>query len=268
MTSARPSWTGTIEFGGLSIGVQLVTACPDPETEFVSVHAADMGTLKQLKICSKCSAPVTSAEIASAVEVGKGDYALVTAEEMAALATPARGTVKLDQFPPAGSIRPVLYEKSYYVMPASDDDRAIYSLLRAALGRLERVGLGKIALRGRERIAAIATDGDSLLMMLYVLRMPAEVRAASLGSWITVVTAEDVRAATELIEATNRKAKIHASYVPNFALYRDEYSEKLHALTARKRGRTVGANAGDIGATLKASVARTKRQTRRLGLGI
>lgn len=259
MGQPRASWTGAIQFGLVSIGVQLIAMTVDPEPEFVSVHASCLAPLRQDRVCTaaKCGRTLTAAEIVKAVKSGN-EYIRVSDEEIAALATSSRKVLKLDQYPAWLSVDLTRIERAYWVVPATAGDAAAFTTLRRALEERGLAAMGKIAFRSRERIAAITVvDGH---MELYALHFPDEIRDA-LSAITAAYRPEDVKAAAALIDEANASAKITRTGQPNLERYRDDYTDGLQALVRLKIARPP-ASTMPLGKQLAESVRRERRRAR------
>jgi DNA end-binding protein Ku len=68
-----------------------------------------------------------------------------------------------------------MYDTSYYVGPDGDVSAKAYGLLTAALKESGKIGIGKVVLRDREDVVAIAPQKDGLAM--YKLHYPQEIRS-------------------------------------------------------------------------------------------
>src|SRR3546814_1803925 len=70
-----------------------------------------------------------------------------------------------------------IYTKPYYVVPADELAEEAYIILREALKRTKKVGLGQLTLRGQEQLVALRPCGRGLV--LEVLRYADEVNKAA-----------------------------------------------------------------------------------------
>jgi DNA end-binding protein Ku len=253
-TTPRPSWTGTIRFGLLDIPVKLIPATDDSESSvFVTLHAACQSPVRQDRICKKCANTLDAHEIVKGVDVGAGVYAIVSDEELAALAQPSRSVVLLNQYCDVTAISLFAPEKTYYVVPGDDRGPGGYDLLRRALETLEKAGIGKISFRSRERICAVRAGEDCLV--LHVLRMfVGEVRPAP---EVTSGPIEDseLALAVKLIQSS----KSSATGACDLSRYEDVYSKRLESLVASKRPKKAPGAGLTVAGTLAASVKRAKR---------
>ena len=97
-------------------------------------------------------------EITKGYEYAKGQFVLITDEDLAKARVEATQAIDVRDFLPAADIPWTFFEDAYYVEPAKAGFRA-YALLRES----GRVGIGSVVLRQREHLAALAPSGDVLL---------------------------------------------------------------------------------------------------------
>ena len=120
--------------------------------------------------------PVDTDEIVKGYEVEKGSYVLLEPDEIDAVKLESKKTLELTQFVDAHEIDVLYYEKPYFVVPADDLAEEAFIVLREALRKTKKVGLGQLALRGREYIVSLKPCGRGLV--LETLRYADEVRKA------------------------------------------------------------------------------------------
>ncbi len=171
--------------------------------------------------------PVDRDEIIKGFEVSKGSYVLLDEEEIEAVKIDSRKTLELIQFVDADEIDVLYYEKPYFVVPADDLAEEAYSVLREALRKTRKVGLGQLAVRGREQLVSIKPCGRGLVME--VLRYADEVQKAQ-GYFGEIK--ESVPDADLLDLATTLIEKKSAPFKP--AEFHDRYVDALHRLIDKK----------------------------------
>ena len=84
---------------------------------------------------------------------------------------------ELTQFVDLGDIDPIYYDKPYYVVPADDLAEEAFVVLREALRKAKKVGIGQLAMRGQEYVVSLKPCGRG--MVLETLRYADEVNKAS-----------------------------------------------------------------------------------------
>src|SRR5205085_7250502 len=63
------------------------------------------------------------------------------------------------------SIDPIFFDKPYYIEPTKGGGAA-YGLLRDVLAEMGKVGIAKVAMRGRQHLAAVKANGQLLVLEL------------------------------------------------------------------------------------------------------
>ncbi|WP_127145499.1 Ku protein [Pelagibacterium montanilacus] len=201
MPSARPIWKGQIRLSLVSIPVELYSASrTGARLSFRQIHEPSGEPIHYEKVVPGIG-PVDTDDIMKGFEYEKGDYVLLTDDEIDAVKLETRKTLELVQFVGGCEIDPIYFDKSYYVVPQDELAEDAFRVVRDALRQSEKVGLGQIALRGREYLAAIKPSGTGL--MLETLHYEDEIRKSDpFFSGIGKQKAEKelLSVATELIE--------------------------------------------------------------------
>jgi DNA end-binding protein Ku len=226
---ARPYWSGQIRLALVSIPVEIFSAVKSSGgIAFNQIHEPTGKRVKYEKIVPGVG-PVDPAEIIRGYEYEKGHYVTLTEDEIDDVRLESKKTLELSQFVDADEIQPIYFEKPYWVTPADDLSEEAYRVMRDALRQKKKVGLGQLALRGRETIVALKPCGRG--MLLETLHYADEVnRAASYFRSIS-----DAKAPDELVDLASmlidrRTAPFDA------ANFHDRYEEALRALIDAKIG--------------------------------
>jgi DNA end-binding protein Ku len=166
----------------VSLGVQLIPAT-EAKSE-IRFHQIDRRTGERVRhqnVSSGEEELVEKGDIVKGYEYSKGEYIQLEPDEIEQLRIASRHTIELKQFVRADEIDPAFYEKPYFVLPENASQAEAFAVVRKALEETKQVGLGKIALGGRERLVAVSTPRDPGLrgMMAYTLRFAEELRSAA-----------------------------------------------------------------------------------------
>lgn len=182
----RPYWSGHIQISLVSFGVKLFVATEaKSEIRFHQISRSTGERVRHQKVLAssleeapgEAAAPVEKDEIVKGYEYTKGQYVIIEPSEITNLRVPSKNTVEITQFVSLSEIAPEYLEKPYFVVPENDVQGEAFAVVRAALGKSKRAGLGKIAFGGREHILAItATPSDDGGMMAYTMRYQEELR--------------------------------------------------------------------------------------------
>src|SRR5690606_41601356 len=88
-------------------------------------------------------------------EYGNVDYVLLEDDELDAVKLEARKTLELVQFVEEDEIPALYYDTPYFVAPADELAEDAFRVVRDALRKAKKVGLGQLALRGKEYLVSI-----------------------------------------------------------------------------------------------------------------
>lgn len=224
---ARAYWKGQIRLALVSIPIEVYPATRSGAAiSFHQIHEPSGKRIRYEKVAPGVG-PVDRDEIIKGFEVSKGNYVLLDEEEIEAVKIESRKTLELVQFVDSDEIDVLYYEKPYFVVPADDLAEEAYAVLREALRKTRKVGLGQLAVRGREQLVSIKPCGRGLVME--VLRYADEVHKAQ-GYFRDI---EDAKPDVDLLDlATTLIDKKTAPFKP--AEFHDRYVDALHRLIDKK----------------------------------
>ena len=267
MPASRPIWKGQLRLSLVSIAVELYTATKsNAKPSFRQIHEPSGKPVHYEKVVDGIG-PVDKDEIMKGFEYQKDDYVLLTDDEIDAVKLETRKTLDLTQFVSSNEIDPLYYDKPYYIVPSDDLAEDAFIVIRDALRQADKVGLGQLALRGKEYLVAIKPAGKG--MLLETLHYEAELRKADpYFSDIPAKKADPdlLEVATALIDKKTDKF--------DAGVFRDHYQTALRELIARKlknKGRKITAedeppeskptrsNVVDLMAALKSSLEGGKK---------
>jgi DNA end-binding protein Ku len=260
--AARAYWKGQIRLALVSIPVEIYSATKSGASiAFHQIHEPSGKRVKYEKVVPGIG-PVDVDEIIKGFEYEKGEYVLIDEKEIEGVKLESKKTLELTQFVDSHDIDAIYYDKPYYVVPADDLAEEAFIVLREALRKSRKVGLGQLALRGREYVVSIKPCGRG--MVLETLRYADEVNKAaaffrSIGD--DKPDAELLDLATTLID--KKSGDFDAGD------FHDRYVDALKDLIERKKkGKTIstsdeddtpaarGSNVVDLMAALKRSLDR------------
>lgn len=174
--AARAYWQGQIRLALVSIPVEIYTATKSgAQIAFHQIHEPSGQRIKYEKVAPGVGT-VEPDEIVKGYEIEKGEYVLLEQDEIDAVKLESKKTLELTQFVDADEIDVLYYERPYFVVPADDLAEEAFIVLREALRRARKVGLGQLAMRGREYIVSLKPCGRG--MILETLRYADEVQKA------------------------------------------------------------------------------------------
>jgi DNA end-binding protein Ku len=256
----RSMWKGAISFGLVTIPVAVYPATEEKSLKFNQLHDADMGRIRYKRVCSVDGEEVEFEHIVKGYEIEKDRYVVITDEDLDAVPVESSRAIDIQQFVDLDEIDPILFKKSYFLVPDETGAKA-YALLRKALSDENKVGIAKVSFRDKEHLAALRFKDR--VFVLETMFWPDEIRAAEFD---TVDSDEKVREN----EVDVAKALIENLTEPwNPEAFSDQYREALLEIVERKvAGEPIEAPAEapparvvDLMDALKASVAAAKKKT-------
>ncbi|MCT8002079.1 Ku protein [Sphingomonas sanguinis] len=226
--AARAYWQGQIKLALVSIPVEIYSATRSGATiSFKQIHEPSGKPIHYEKVVTGIG-PVDKDEIMKGYEVKKGEFVLLEQDEIDAVKLESKRTLELTQFVDADAIDVLYYEKPFFVVPADDLANEAFIVLREALKRTKKVGLGQLALRGREYVVSLKPSGRG--MVLETLRYADEMEKAQ-GYFREIPDDDPDGELLDLAEALiDRKS---AAFHPQE--FHDRYVDALKDLIERKR---------------------------------
>jgi DNA end-binding protein Ku len=252
-------WKGAISFGLVTIPVAVYPATEEKTLRFNQLHDEDLGRVRQKRVCEKDGEIVDYEHIVKGYEYEKDHYVVMTDEDFDAVPVESSRAIDIQQFIDLEEIDPMMYKKSYYLVPDETGAKA-YALLREAMSTDNKVGIAKVSFRDKEHLAALRFSGDAFV--LETMYWPDELRAADFGGVDVDVNVRD----QELEMARQLIASLTADWDPEE--FNDEYREALLKIVEAKiHGEEIEvveaqptAKVVDLMEALKASVAAAKKE--------
>ena len=255
----RAMWKGAISFGLVTIPVAVYPATEEKTLRFNQLHDDDLGRVRYKRVCEKDGEELSFEHIVKGYEYEKDHYVVLTDEDFDAVPLESSRAIDIVQFVHLDEIDPVLYKKSYYLLPEETGAKA-YALLREALSQDNKVGIAKVSFRDKEHLAALRFRDDAFV--LETMYWPDEIREADFGG-VNVdakVRSQELEMARQLIQ------NLTSDWNPDE--YTDEYREALLKIVEAKiAGEEIElvaaeptAKVVDLMEALKASVAAAKKK--------
>jgi DNA end-binding protein Ku len=256
---ARAIWTGAISFGLVNVPVKLYSAVEQKDVSFHQLQKDTGERIHYKRVTDDSDDEVPYADIVKGYEVDKGQYVVVTPEELESVEPGRSRTVDIEDFVDLDEVDPVYFEKTYYMGPANKDAAKTYELLRKALERTNKVAIARFVMRTKQYLAAVRANGK--LLMLETMYFPDEVRDADAVDNLPKgvrLSDRELAMAEQLIES------LTSEWEPD--RYHDTYRERvLELIQAKAKGEDVvteeeeqPAKVVDLMAALEASLEQTK----------
>jgi DNA end-binding protein Ku len=257
---ARAIWTGSINFGLVSIPVGLFSATEDHTIHFHQFERGTADRVRNQRINERSGKEVEYSDIVKGKEVGGGDYVIVEPDELAEIAPGRSRTIDIVTFVDLDEIDPIFFQKTYWLAPTDEQYGRPYALLRDAMAGTNRAGIATFVMRGKEYLTAVRADEGVLaletLFFADEIRDPADLDDLP-GK--TQAKGKELEMATSLIESMS------GPWRPED--FRDTYTERVEKLIEdKRRGREIVTESeppeptamSDLIAALEASVAEAR----------
>ena len=225
--AARATWKGFLKISLVNIPIKVFPATESSGSiSFNQLHAECQTRIQQKRWCSHCNREVPNTEIVKGYEFEKGRYVVLSDEDFDKVRPESTRVIDLVQFADASAIDPTYVDRTYYLAPEGNMSSEAFAVMRE--GMAGKVGVGKLALYGREYLVAVRPLAKGLVM--HTLHHAAEIRSIDaveeLGSVPATVKPEEIKLAKQVIETFNAPL--------NLADYKDEYREGLQRIIDAK----------------------------------
>jgi len=254
----RAIWSGAIGFGLVNIPVKLFSAVQQSELDLDMLDKKDHANIKFQRVNANTGKVVAWENIVKGYKVDDR-YVVLSNEDFEKASPEKNKIITIDEFVDEKDIESIYFEVPYYLQAEKSGVKA-YGLLKEALEKTGKAGLGTFVLRNRESLVLIKPYNDILL--LNKIRYAEEIRNAD---EIKVPASHskpgELKMAIQLIEQLAGEFDI--------SKYKDTYSDKLMKLIkAKAKGkkiapthlRIVHSPSRDLMAQLKASLEPAKKK--------
>lgn len=258
---ARPTWSGSVSFGLVTVPVELYTAVRQQRVRFRQLSRDTHAPVRQRLADASTGEEVARDEIVKGYELDDGRFVVIEPDELDELKPESSRLICIHAYVEQSDIDPVFYDRAYYLAPDGEIARRPYQLLTQAMERTDQVAVATFVMRNREYLAAIrARDG---VLVLSTMHHAAEVmEPADLGVDPQPGTSPSDQ---ELAMAEQLIGSLRADFEPE--AFPDRHQAKvLEYLEGKAEGRTVEVETGradrgnvvDLMAALEQSLQRAR----------
>src|SRR3954469_2408209 len=225
--AARPTWKGFLKISLVNIPIKVFPATESSGTiSFNQLHGECRTRIQQKRWCPHCNREVPNSEIVKGYEFEKGRYVIMSEEDFDKVRPESTRVIDLVQFADDSSIDPMFVDRAYYLAPDGGIASDAFAVMRE--GMAGKVGIGKLALYGREYLVAVKPQGRGIVM--YTLHHAAEIRGIEqveeLNSVPTTVKPAEMKLAQQVISTFEGPHDL--------ASYTDEYRAGLQQIIDAK----------------------------------
>jgi len=251
-------WTGSIGFGLVNIPVKMYSAVEESTLDLDMLDKKDHANIKFKRVNEHTGREVAWENIVRGYLMND-KYVVLDDEDFKKAAPEKTDHIEIVQFVDEKEIDSTYFEAPYYLEPQKAGGRA-YVLLREALSKAGKAGLGTFVMRNREHVCLIKATGD--VLVLNRIRFGEEIRKTTdLKIPETKSKPAEVKMAISLINQLTEPFKPEK--------FKDDYSDKLlkiiHAKAKGKKTpykpmKVVHSATKDLMEQLKASLSGPKKK--------
>jgi DNA end-binding protein Ku len=231
--AARSTWKGYLKISLVNIPIKVFPATDAGATlSFNQLHGECQTRIQQKRWCPHCEREVPNTEIVKGYEFEKGRYVVMAEEDIEKVRVESTRVINLEKFTDDTAVDPIYLERPFYLAPDGPVARDAFAVIRE--GMKGKIGIGKVALYGREYLVKVQPRERGLIM--YTLRHASEIRRMDAIDELTEVPAQvkpqEVALARQVMGTFEGEL--------DFEAYRDEYQEGLREIIdAKVAGREI-----------------------------
>ncbi|PWT76649.1 MAG: Ku protein [Bacteroidetes bacterium] len=255
----RAIWTGAIGFGLVNIPVKLFSATQQSELNLDMLDKKDNARIRFRRVNEETGKEVPWENIVKGYDVD-GKYVILTDEDFQKASPEKSKIIEINEFVEENEIQCIYFETPYYLEPQKAGEKA-YALLREALNKSGKVGLGNFVMRSKESLCVLKPLENGIV--LNKIRFAQEIRDMSELN----MPGKDNIKPNELKMAMTLIDQLTGPF--DISKYKDSYTEALLKLiNAKAKGkkletpqlRVVHSKAKDLMSQLKASLDVKKKK--------
>ncbi len=251
-------WTGSIGFGLVNIPIKMYSAVENSSLDLDMLDKNDHANIKFKRVNEHTGKEVPWENIVRGYLVNE-KYVVLDKTDFEKASPEKTKHIEISQFVNEKEIDSTYFETPYFLEPEKTGVRA-YALLRDALVKSGKAGVGLFVMHNREHVAIIKAKED--VIILNRIRFAEEIRSPK---DLNLPTTQSKPA--ELKMAINLVNQLTQKFDPK--KYKDDYTDKLlKIITAKSKGKStpfkpmkvVHSKTQDLMEQLKASLSSGKRK--------
>lgn len=255
----RAIWTGAIGFGLVNIPVRLFSATQGSELDLAMLDKKDHSKIRFKRVNEVTGKEVAWENIVKGYDYN-GKYIVLTDEDFEKASPEKSKIIEISEFVDEKEIESIFFETPYFLEPQKSGEKA-YALLREALKKSGKVGVGNFVMRSKDSLCVLKPLDNAIV--LNKIRFAQEIRNINdlnIPGKVTIKPGE-LQMAIALVNQLSGAFDI--------SNYKDSYSDALLKLIqAKAKGkkpvtphmRVVHSKAKDLMSQLKASLDTKKKK--------
>jgi DNA end-binding protein Ku len=173
----RCTWTGYLKISLVTVPVRVYTAISATDKiTFNQLHKSCHQRIRQKLVCP-VHGEVERTDLVKGYEYATDEFVILSESDLEAVRLETTGTIELVQFVRPAELDPMFLDTPYYVGPDGPVAEEGFGVVREALRRTKRIGIGRVVLNGKEKLVALKPLDRGFVF--FTLRYVAEVRPAT-----------------------------------------------------------------------------------------
>jgi DNA end-binding protein Ku len=225
----RVIWKSAISFGLVHVPVALYPASQQAGIDFDWLDKRSMDPVGYKRVNKRTGEEIQAADIVKGIRQDDGDYVILSEEQIKAAYPKSTQTIEIESFVKASEIPFTLLETPYYLEPLGKGHK-VYALLRESMSDAGVIGIARVVMHTKERLAALIPYGAALV--LNTIRWAGEIRPLEElklppeGKTAAGLKPGDLKMAAQLIGDMTGPWKSEE--------YSDRFSDAILALVSKK----------------------------------
>ncbi len=254
----RAIWTGSIGFGLVNIPIKMYSAVEESTLDLDMLDKKDHANIKFKRVNANTGKEVAWENIVRGYLINE-KYVVLDKTDFEKASPEKTKHIEITQFVDEKDIDSTYFEVPYFLEPEKTGIRA-YALLRDALAKTGKAGVGMFVMHNREHVAIIKAKED--VIILNRIRFAQEIRSPK-----DLNLPDSKSKPAELKMAVDLVNQLTTKFDPK--KYKDDYTDKLlKIIKAKSKGKStpfkpmkvVHSKTEDLMEQLKASLSSGKRK--------
>ncbi len=225
----RVIWKGAITFGLVHVPVALYPASQDVGIDFDWLDKRSMDPVGYKRVNKRTGKEIQADDIAKGIKQEDGDYVILSEDQITAAYPKSTQTIEIESFVKASEIPFTLLETPYYLEPIGKGEK-VYALLRESMSEAGVIGIARVVMHTKERLAALIPSGAALVLNTIrwagEIRPMAELKLPAEGKTAAGLKPGELKMAAQLISDMTGPWKSDD--------YSDKFSDAILALVSKK----------------------------------
>lgn len=225
----RAIWTGAITFGLVHVPVALYPASQDVGIDFDWLDKRSMDPVGYKRVNKRTGKEIQADDIVKGIKQDDGDYVILSEDQIKAAYPKSTQTIEIESFVKASEIPFTLLDTPYYLEPVGKGEK-VYALLRESMFEAGVIGIARVVMHTKERLAALIPSGAALVLNTLrwsgEIRPLAELKLPAEGKTAAGLKPGELKMAAQLIGDMTGPWKSDD--------YSDKFSDAIHALVSKK----------------------------------